>query len=401
MQHPVVIVGAGPIGLAAAAHAVERALSCVVFEAGPCAAAAVSCWAHVRLFSTWSDLIDPAARRLLEATQNWTQPDHDAYPTGGEWRNKYLQPLADAVDSSPCGAVHYDSQVIGISRAGVDLRVDAGRKAAPFAVHLQGPAGHQRVLASAVVDASGTWSCPNPLGADGFPAIGERDKAERISYGIPDLTDPAIAARYSGKHVAVAGTGASAHGALIALAAISEHNAATRISWLVRRADAHEAFDGGNDRLTRRNKLSQDAEAIVASELVNTMTAFRTESVNVQHDGRLEIRSTDGQRLEDVDEVVVTTGFRPDYGFLSEVRLDLDPALESTRKLAALIHPDHHSCEDVPLHGHLELTQPEQHLYVVGMKSYGRAPSFLAMTGYEQVRSVVDALASDVTTARE
>jgi hypothetical protein len=111
------------------------------------------------------------------------------------------------------------------------------------------------------------------------------------------------------------------------------------------------------------------------------------------------VTSTSGQRVTDVDEIIVVTGFRPDFGFLGEVRLDLDPALGSTRVLADQIHPDHHSCGDVAPHGYRELAQPEQGLYLVGMKSYGRAPSFLAMTGFEQVRSVVAALDGDLAAA--
>ena len=95
MQHPVVIIGAGPIGLAAAANAAERGMDFVVLEAGPYAGAAVGEWAHVRLFSSWSELVDPAARRLLDASKTWTAPDDAAYPTGREWRDGYLQPLAD------------------------------------------------------------------------------------------------------------------------------------------------------------------------------------------------------------------------------------------------------------------------------------------------------------------
>ena len=45
--------------------------------------------------------------------------------------------------------------------------------------------------------------------------------------------------------------------------------------------------------------------------------------------------------------------------------------------------------------------QPENGFYVVGMKSYGRAPTFLMLTGYEQVRSVVSALAGDWMAARD
>ena len=95
---PVVIIGAGPIGLAAAANAAERGMDFVVLEAGPDAGAAVGEWSHVRLFSSWSELVDPAARRLLDAAGTWAAPDDDAYPTGGDWRDAYLHPLAALLD---------------------------------------------------------------------------------------------------------------------------------------------------------------------------------------------------------------------------------------------------------------------------------------------------------------
>jgi hypothetical protein len=59
-----------------------------------------------------------------------------------------------------------------------------------------------------------------------------------------------------------------------------------------------------------------------------------------------------------------------------------------------------HSCGSVPPHGEAELRHPEAGFYVVGMKSYGRAPTFLMLTGYEQVRSVVAAIAGDMEAAR-
>ena len=398
--HPLVIIGAGPIGLAAAANAAERGMDFVVLEAGPHAAAAVGDWAHVRLFSAWRELVDPAARRLLDASGTWRAPDDDVYPTGGEWRTTYLAPLAELLDGIAGGSVVYDARVVGVGRSGRDLLVDSGREDDPFAVHVEGRTGRERLLASAVVDASGTWTRPNPLGADGYPAAGETHHARQITYGIPDLSDPVVAARFAGKHVALAGKGASAQGVLVGMAALARSNPDTRISWLLRRPSVGDAFGGGdNDQLEQRGKLGQDARSAAGSGLVTHVTRFRTESVSGQDDGRLTLTSVDGQQVVDVDEVVVVTGFRPDFGFLSEVRLDLDPALGSTRILADQIHPDHHSCGDVAPHGHRELAQPEPDLYLVGMKSYGRAPSFLAMTGYEQVRSVVAALDGDLAAA--
>ncbi len=99
--------------------------------------------------------------------------------------------------------------------------------------------------------------------------------------------------------------------------------------------------------------------------------------------------------LPPVDEIIATTGFRPDLAMLGELRLGLDSAVESPATLAPLIDPNIHSCGTVPPHGAAELAHPEPGFYIVGMKSYGRAPTFLLLTGYEQVRSVVCALVGD------
>ncbi len=101
------------------------------------------------------------------------------------------------------------------------------------------------------------------------------------------------------------------------------------------------------------------------------------------------------------DEIIATTGFRPDLSLLAELRLDLDPAVESPKALAPLIDPNVHSCGSVPPHGEAELRHPESGAYVVGMKSYGRAPTFLMLTGYEQVRSIAAAIAGDWEAARD
>jgi thioredoxin reductase len=392
MSLPVVVVGAGPVGLATAAHARRRGLDVVVLERGEAAGAAVTDWGHVRLFSSWSELVDPVAAELL-ARSGWSAPDPAAFPTGGQWVQEYLAPLAAALVGD--GAqVRYGHRVTGVARRGRDVLVDEGRTTEPFDVHVEADGGHLVVEAAAVVDASGTWLGPNPLGADGYRLPGERTHAARITYGIPDLDDPTVAARYAGRHVAVAGAGASAQNVLVALARLAEREPATRVSWLVRRGEV--AFGGGAaDQLEQRGALGLRAERAARSGAVRTLTGFRTTAVDGGGDGTLRLTSADGQVLDGVDEVVVVTGFRPDLSFLSEVRLDLDPVLQAPRTLAPLIDPNHHSCGTVHPHGAAELAQPERGLYLVGMKSYGRATSFLALTGYEQVRSVVAALAGD------
>jgi len=96
------------------------------------------------------------------------------------------------------------------------------------------------------------------------------------------------------------------------------------------------------------------------------------------------------------DLIVNATGFRPNLAMLREVRLDLDEVVEAPRRLAPLIDPNIHSCGTVAPHGFAELQQPESGFFIAGMKSYGRAPTFLLATGYEQVRSITAWLDGDL-----
>ncbi|AJE83613.1 hypothetical protein SLNWT_3237 [Streptomyces albus] len=395
---PVVVIGAGPIGLAAAAHLSERGIAPLVLEAGPAAGTAVHEWAHVRLFSTWSEVVDPTAEKLLAAT-GWSKPDASTYPSGGDWVEQYLWPLAAALGDR----VRYGARVTGVSRAGRDRIVDADRDTQPFVVHVQrGDGREERILATAVIDASGTWSLPSPAGGSGLPALGERSAADRLTYRVPDLRDPAMRTRYAGKRTAVLGSGSSAFTALASLAdlAHSQDDMETKTVWVLRRGLSDATFGGGEaDELPARGALGLAAKAAVRDGHAEAVTGFRTEAVERDTDGRLILVAEDGRRLPPVDEIIVLTGFRPDLSPLSEVRLRLDERLEAPVALAPLIDPNQHSCGTVYPHGHRELSHPESGLYLVGMKSYGRAPTFLAMTGYEQVRSVAAALAGDTDAA--
>ncbi|MEV5915471.1 NAD(P)-binding domain-containing protein [Streptomyces chartreusis] len=388
---PVVVIGAGPSGLAAAAHLVARGIEPLVLETGTAAGRAVREWSHVRLFSTWGELIDPAAEKLL-APAGWVCPDASTYPTGGDWAERYLQPLADVLGDK----VRYGATVTGVARAGRDRIVDSGRDDQPFTVHIQSSDGaEERITARAVIDASGTWSVPSPMGADGLPALGEKKAADRITYRVPNLSDPAVRARYAGKRTAVVGSGASAFTALALLADLAKENDGTHAVWILRRGISDSTYGGGEaDQLPARGALGLRAKTAVEAGQASAVTGFRSQAVERDGD-RLVLVAEDGRRLDPVDEIIVLTGFRPDLSFLSELRLGLDERLQAPTALAPLIDPNVHSCGTVYPHGVNALSHPEQGVYLVGMKSYGRAPTFLAMTGYEQVRSITAAIAGD------
>ena len=387
---PIAIIGAGPVGLAAAAQLVKRGATPLVLEAGPSAGANVLEWGQVRIFSPWKYDIDPAARELLEPT-GWTSPDGEAYPTGRELVEQYLAPLARALAPT----VRVGHRVVSITRLGFDKMKTEGREAAPFAITVATPDGERQLLARAVIDASGTYGLPNPLGAGGVLAQGEAKLASRIHYGIADPLGR-DRATYAGKRVLVVGSGHSAFDVLIDLAALPA-TPNSRITWLVRRPFANEKYGGAeSDALPARGALGTRMRGLVDQGAV-TQVVLRIAALRETAEG---VFVSDGStEIGPFDRVIATTGFRPDLVPLRELRVRLDEILEAPPALAPLIDPNVHSCGTVPPHGARELGHPEKDLFIVGMKSYGRAPTFLMLTGYEQVRSIACALTGDPTGA--
>lgn len=396
---PVAVIGAGPIGLAAAAHLVARGIEPILFEAGERVGTSLRDWAHVRVFSPWSLNVDAAAADLL-ARQGWTAPNPKALPTGGEIVRRYLEPLA-AVPEIARG-LRLGARVTAVGRLGLDKMRDAGRADAPFAIRWTAADGtRHRSLARAVIDASGTWGNPSPMGTDGLPVPGEAENRDRIDTGIPDVLG-GRRGDFAGRTVLVVGSGHSAINVALDLLRLQGETGNGGVLWAIRRPGIDRLLGGGlNDELPERGALGRAAKAAIEDGRLAMLPAFAATAIERAGD-RLRVSGTIGGSAAtvEVDRIVVATGLRPDLSLLSELRVALDPATEAPPALAPLIDPNLHSCGTVPAHGAAELAQPEPGLYIVGSKSYGRAPTFLMATGYEQVRSVVAAIAGDEVAAR-
>jgi thioredoxin reductase len=395
----VAVIGAGPVGLAAAAHLLSRNVPVKVYEAGDSVAANVRDWAHVRLFSPWSLNADHAAKALLKR-HGWQEPHGDTMPTGGDLYDAYLRPLAETPEMR--AVIETKAAVRAISRQGIGKVVTRGREDRPFSLIVQN--GATRVdHARAIIDASGTWQNPNPLGASGLPALGETAAADFIANGIPDVLG-VDRAKYAGKRVLVIGGGHSAANVLLDLARLAETDRRMELVWALRGENLTRVFGGdAADRLPARGKLGSDLKALSDGKRLKLVPGFAAERVTIIGGAVLVAGWQENNFLElgPFDRIVVATGQRPDLEMTRELRLDLDPWLESPKALGPAIDPNLHSCGSVPPHGYRELSHPESGYYAVGVKSYGRAPTFLMATGYEQVRSVAAYLAGDLKSAND
>lgn len=397
---PVAIIGAGPVGLAAAAHLVSKGEPFLLFESGNEVGSNIRKWEHVKLFSSWEYNVDKAARALL-LSAGWSAPEDTAIPTGKELVDLYLKPLAELTQVSPF--VHLNTVVTAISRKGLSKIKTKGREQLPFVLHAMENGVPTIFEAKAVIDATGTWSNPNPLRSDGVFASDEKALMDKIYYGIPDVLGK-DKNRYSGKKVLVVGSGHSAINSLLELTELRSESANTEIVWAIRKPNLEDVYGGRDlDGLPARGQLGIRIQNQVESGAVKVLTPLYIEQLNkvgekIQVVGKLGSAET---VIDDVDLIIANTGSRPDLSILQEVRVLTDPSLESVYELAELIDPNVHSCGTVRPHGEKELRQPERDFYIVGAKSYGRAPTFLMATGYEQVRSIVAALVGDMESARK
>ncbi|MDY0885188.1 NAD(P)-binding domain-containing protein [Dongia soli] len=371
---PVAVIGAGPIGLAAGANLAERGIEFHIYEAGASVGTNLLDWAHVKIFTTWEQSIDPVSVRFLEKS-GWKMSNLSTLPTGGEIVERYLKPLAEVPELKPF--IKTDARVTAISRAGIDKVSSKDRAAKPFRLRIADSSGNVYYEhARAVIDASGTWTNANPLGGSGLTVPGETENAAHIVYGMPDILGK-LKERYAGRRSAVVGSGYSAINVLLDLARLPGN--AKQITWVVRGTDLARIYGGGEaDQLAARGALGMHLRQLVDQGEVNLVRGFSTEKVSSSGDGLvLHGETADGLvSVGPVDQIIAATGQRPDLHMTRELRLELDPSLESVKALGPMIDPNLHSCGTVPPHGYLELSHPEPNFFTVGVKSYGRAPTF-------------------------
>ena len=394
---PIVVIGAGPVGLAAAAHLADIGERFILIESGDSVGSNILSWGYVRLFSPWRYNIDKIAKKTLE-NHGWNAPVLDQLPLGSELVKEYLKPLANLPEIKPY--LLLNTKVVSISKKGFDKMKTANREKSSFVIYLEQNGMSKRIEARAVIDATGTWSQPNPINADSIWTREESEIKQHIYYGIPDIKGE-HKERYKGKRVAVVGGG---HSAINTILELSQLNDEVEIIWIMRKKSVEDAYGGEDkDALQARGELGSRIHQLVDAGQVKVYTPFLIHQLTNTNDGIGISGESEGSKvtLPVVDEIIANTGSRPDFSFEREIRLSIDTATESVEALSPLIDPNLHSCGTVRPHGEEVLRQPEKDFYIAGMKSYGRSPTFLMATGYEQIRSIIAHLTGDYESARK
>ncbi len=392
------ILGAGPVGLEAAARALELGFDVHLFERGE-VAAHVLAWGHVRMFTPWAMAVGPASARLL-AKHGWAAPPPDDCPTGLELAERVLQPLAGAPELQ--ARVHHHSQVVHVSRHGARKNERAGtgdRKAHPFRMLVRDNGGRESVLhARAVLDATGTYGQPNWAGTGGIPARGESYLAPQMSYHADDVI-ALRRERHAGKTTLVIGGGASAVTTVAALARLAEEAPGTRATWVTRRDTPGFAGEAADDSLPARTALYAEGRRLQqgGSEVVKWLGGCEVEGFeynSATHHYRAQLATAAGARLEEADQVIVNRGYGPDTSLYRELRVhECYETLAPMKLASALQGAGTSDCTRIPAFGADALVNPEPDFYIVGAKSYGRSSDFLLQTGYRQVSDVLERLA--------
>lgn len=382
MAGRLLIIGAGPTGLAAAIEGAERGFDVTVLERGA-VGAALRRWGPTRFFSPLRMNVTPAMRRALGPSL----PADDALLTGPQMAESVLEPLATG--AALAGRVLTGHEVRAVGRAGLTRMDFAGhplRAERPFRVLVAGNGGERVLEADVVCDASGVMDRANPLGSGGLAAPGEEALGDRIMRDLGTLEERL--GGLAGKRVLLAGHGHSAATAILRLAELSGTSSGTRVTWAVRSPNRRPCVEVAGDPLPERQRISSGANDL-ASNPPAYLTVHRQAAVEALANGAGGIRvSLSRDRAAQVDAIVSLTGYRPDLTLLEELTLEISPSTGGAARLSRALS-NVTDCLSVPSVASQDLASGEPGFFLAGAKSYGRARTFLLQTGFAQLHTIL------------
>jgi thioredoxin reductase len=376
MPGRIVVMGGGPVGVAAAIGAIDRGFDVTLLEQGEIGQSLRS-WGETRFFTPLSMNITSRMRELLGAA-----PPDDALLTGREMADDVLAPLASRDPLQ--GRIRTGARVIAIGRRGLtrsDYRGHPLRAERPFRMLVENGHGEEAVEADVVLDATGGYVTPNPIGVGGVPAPGESHLGARAIRSLAELD------AVRGKRVLLVGHGHSAANAVVLLA----RDASAHVTWAVRTLNRRPCEEVASDPLTERHRVVAAANALAEDppSFLRMERRAHVESFIVRDTG-IEVMLTGG-RVVVCDYVAAFTGFRPAQTIHSELPLEVSPVTEGGARLDRAVSKLT-DCLAVPRLSPRDLESGEPGYWFIGSRSYGRARTFLLQTGLAQVETILDGI---------
>ena len=423
----IAVIGGGPIGVEAALYGAVAGFDVHLFERGAIGAH-VRSWSFVQVFTEWGRNRSPLGVRLLREAGAELPPDEEY--SGGSQLVDYIEKLGGLAPLA--GRIHTQTEVVSLTRdrclksdfiAPDGLHGLSRRADFPFRVHLKKSGQEWIEHFSTVIDATGVYHAPNYMGSGGAPCLGERQLAAQIDYALPDVLGR-DRHRFAGKHTLVVGSGHSAASTLLAIADLIEENAATRLTWIVRR---NVPLHGApytlleNDTSTTRARLHKRANALIQHPNVTFLSRTVVQSIAREEDVfEVELDCNGEHRTIRCDNLAAHTGFRADDSLWRELQVAVHPATGAPLKLGIELNA-HNARSGIGLStGYAEqqvqeeeqkqqakdrwsflindpalLDSGEANFYVLGIKSYGRDAGFLMHNGFRQVRDVWKLISGD------
>ena len=367
MPPRVVVIGAGPIGIAAALEATDRRYDVTVLESGEPGDSLLQ-WGSTRFFSPFAMNVTPRMRAAL----NGTNRHDDALLTGREFVDDVLRPIAAKLN------VKTHHKVTAIGRRGLMREEYAGhplRSERPFRLLVESPRGEESLEADIVFDATGGYRLPRAFGAGGLPV---RSGSLPTLRTLGDLEETAL----EGKRVLLVGNGHSAANAIAVLA-----RSGATVVWVVRTANRRVCEEVANDPLPERQRV-----VAVANELAQSpptwLTVERRAMVERIEGGTAVLT---GGRTVDVDVIAAFTGYRPDASILTELAVEISPVTEGGARLQRAVS-NVTDCLNVPAVRRQDLESGESNFFFIGSRAYGRARTFLLRTGLQQLDTIFEGL---------
>ena len=384
MPPRVVVIGAGPMGMAAALGAIERGYETLVLERDD-VGASLRQWGPTRFFSPLRMNLSPAMREVLGSE---LPPDEELL-TGPQYADLVLSALARRDPLRARMRTHH--VVLAIGRRGLTRGDYPGhplRSEKPFRLLVDTPHGEELLEADVVLDASGGHGLPRPLGAGGLPARGESRFGGAVIRSLGSLH--AQLEQLQGKRILIVGHGHSAANAIGALEEIARRDPSTRVTWAVRTANRRPCEDIANDPLPERQRVVQRANDLAEDPPAFLSIERRSMLEGIEQNGSFDVTFTGGRRGE-FDAIAAFTGYRPDSRHLSELAVETSPVTEGSARLYRAISSIT-DCLTVPQVRPADLQSGEPNFYFVGSRSYGRARTFLIQTGLQQLETILDSL---------